>query len=183
MATPQKAAIPEDQVTSCIVLGHEPARLNNSLTPFALSLDCRSGGCSSRDLCGLSRSPCSPRWPPASLAGFIPGGPCQRDFISGCCNHAGWGVAQVGEGKFFDALYGTLPEAGQTVQHALLYALRAVLPWAIPPATIWMDHMNQVNAVQKGCAWGILDDLGGLREVLLIEYTPAHVKAYSAETV
>eukprot|EP00973_Karenia_brevis_P038007 5240669-Karenia_brevis.AAC.1 len=114
-------------------------------------------------------------------------------------DRAGWGAAQVDHGRLVGAMYGTLPGREQTVPRAELYALRAVLPWVIPPATIWMDHINHVRAIRKGRAWctspyrphadlwrtvwNLIDDIGGLGGHLRIEYTPAHAKASSVESV
>eukprot|EP00972_Heterocapsa_arctica_P087454 12897507-Heterocapsa_arctica.AAC.1 len=75
-------------------------------------------------------------------------------------------------------MYGSLPGDDQTVPRAELYSLRAVLPMVIPPAAMWMDHANHVNAILKGrrwCCnplkpnvdllktiWDSIDDIGGI---------------------
>jgi len=113
-------------------------------------------------------------------------------------NRAGWSAAQVEDGRLVAALYGTLPGEEQTVPRAELYSLRAVLPMVLPPATVWMDHANHVDAIQKGRAWctnplrpnadlwrivwDCIDDIGGIAEgVLQVKYTPAHTKEKPGE--
>ena len=86
-----------------------------------------------------------------------------RIFVDGSCdafwyrpgmNRAGWSAVQVDdEGAELGGMYGTVPGQQQDIPRAELYAIRAVVPMILPPATVHVDHKNHVDANLRGRAW------------------------------
>ena len=113
-------------------------------------------------------------------------------------SRTGWAVVEVQGGREVDGVYGTLPGGRQTVPRAELYAIRVALALVVKPARIFTDHQNHVRGFRKGPKWCTdplrahvdlweqiwlsVSELGGLDDELVIEYTPAHRKAWAGES-
>ena len=66
---------------------------------------------------------------------FLDGSAHQYPWFPDLCR-AGWCAVQCRDGNLVGGFYGTLPGPQQTVPRAELYALRASLPFVLPPATL-----------------------------------------------